>query len=50
MNQYELDFLLHLRNDLSKLNLKPSDNSYVNQDELNLTTLFLMNSHHCVQC
>ena len=40
MKQLKLeDFLLDLRNDLSKLNLKP-DKSNVNQDEINLTTVF----------
>ena len=33
------DFLLDLRNDLSKLNLKPNKSS-VNQDVINLTTVF----------
>ena len=40
MKQFKLeDFLLDLRNDLSKLNLKP-DKSNVNQDVINLTTVF----------
>ena len=41
MKQCKLeDFLLHLRNNLSKLNLKPSDKFSVNQDVINLTTVF----------
>ena len=40
MKQFKLeDFLLELRNDLSNLNLKP-DKSDVNQDVINLTTVF----------
>ena len=40
MKQFKLeDFLLNLRNDLSKLNLKP-DKSNVNQDVINLTAVF----------
>ena len=40
MKQFKLEgFLLDLRNDLSKLNLKP-DKSNVNQDVINLTTVF----------
>ena len=40
MKQFKLeDFLLDLRNDLSKLNLKP-DKPNVNQDVINLTTVF----------
>ena len=40
MKQLKLeDFLLDLRNDLSKLNLKP-DKPNVNQDVINLTTVF----------
>ena len=40
MTQLKLeDFLLDLRNDQSKLNLKP-DKSNVNQDVINLTTVF----------
>ena len=40
MKQFKLkDFLFDLRNDLSKLNLK-SDKSNVNQNVINLTTVF----------
>ena len=40
MKQFKLeDFLLDLRNDLSKSNLKP-DKPNVNQDVINLTTVF----------
>ena len=40
MKQFKLeDFLLDLRNDLSKLNLKPNKPN-VNQDVINLTTVF----------
>ena len=40
MKQFKLeDILLYLRNDLSKLNLKP-EKSYVDQDVINLTTVF----------
>ena len=53
LKQFKLkDFLLDLRNDLSKLNLKP-DKSNVNQDVINLTlclTQFLIDMHQCVQC
>ena len=35
-----VDFLLDLRNDLSKLNLKPPDMSNAKQDVINLTTVF----------
>ena len=50
MKQFKLkNFLLDLRNNLSKLNLK-HDKSNVNQDVINLTTVFLINMHQCVQC
>ena len=39
MKQFKLNFLIDLRSDLSKLNLKP-DKSNVNQDVLKLTTVF----------
>ena len=40
MKQFKLnDFLLDLKNDLSKLNLKPNKFN-VNQDAINLTTVF----------
>ena len=39
MKQFKIEkFLLHLKNNLSKLNLRPSNKTNINQDVINLTT------------